>query len=86
MKGRCGVEVGSIYGRQCVGGGIGETIEIWWWWWWLLESNRNVQKQKKEEQNIFFVVKEVVCLRSHQISTICGPRISERELEQFVAQ
>ena len=56
MKGTCGVEVGSIYGRQCVGGEVGETIEIWWWQW-LWESNTNVQKKKREEKkNIFFVV------------------------------
>ena len=35
---------------------------------------------------MFFVVDKLVCLRSHETCTICGPRISERELEQFVAQ
>ena len=50
-KGRCGVDAGSIYSQQCVGGGVGETIERWWW---LSESNRNVQKLKREEEeNVF---------------------------------
>ena len=35
---------------------------------------------------MFFVVDKLVCLRSHETCTICGPRISERELQQFVAQ
>ena len=48
MKGRCGVDAGSI----SVGGGVGETIEIWWWW--LSESNRHVQKQKREEERKVF--------------------------------
>ena len=35
---------------------------------------------------MFFVVDKLVCLRSHETCTISEPRISERKLQQFIAQ
>ena len=59
--------------KSCSGGGCRKAIETW-------------KSKKGRREKMFFVVDKLVCLRSHETCTICGPRISERELQQFVAQ